>query len=168
MLEAARAMAVTDPAVRFEIRGQGDADLERQVEAAARQGSNLSASIGWQSFEEKTRAFTAAHLVVLPYTSFGSQSGVLHDAYGFGIPVLGTKVGALGASIREDGTGWVSAPGDTGALVEAIREAATAEERWRAAAAATARVREERGVRRIADRLLSIFAELAREAIGPS
>src|SRR5262249_35499355 len=37
--------------------------------------------------------FERSHLVVLPYTFFASQSGVLHQALAFGRPVVATDVG---------------------------------------------------------------------------
>ena len=50
-----------------------------------------------------------------PYTSFASQSAVLQDAYAHRLPVVVTDVGALGETVRGDGTGWVVPPADAGA-----------------------------------------------------
>src|SRR5205085_173798 len=64
--------------------------------------------------------FRQASVVVLPYTSFASQSGVLHDAYAQGRPVIVTDVGALGETVREDGTGVVIPSGDAATLAQSI------------------------------------------------
>jgi glycosyltransferase involved in cell wall biosynthesis len=46
--------------------------------------------------------------VVLPYTSFASQSSVLLQAYSYGKPVVVTNVGGLAEAVFEDQTGEVS------------------------------------------------------------
>lgn len=67
--------------------------------------------------------FGESSLLVLPYTRFTSQSGVLHDAVANGMPVVGTDVGAIGETIRSWGLGAVTPPGNAEALALAIREA---------------------------------------------
>lgn len=58
--------------------------------------------------EEVQYFFSAADVVVLPYTSFASQSGVLLQAYSYGKPVVVTNVGGLAEAVLEDQTGEVS------------------------------------------------------------
>ena len=64
--------------------------------------------------------FDRAHLVVLPYTEFAAQSGVLHQALAHVRPVVATAVGGLGESVRTWGIGEVVAPGDELALADGI------------------------------------------------
>ncbi len=72
--------------------------------------------------DEMVRLFERSSLVVLPYTSFAAQSGVLHDALAHGLPVVVTEVGALGESVRSWGIGQVVPPNDDAALAAAIRQ----------------------------------------------
>ncbi len=58
--------------------------------------------------EEVQYFFSAADVVVLPYTSFASQSSVLLQAYSYGKPVVVTNVGGLAEAVFEDQTGEVS------------------------------------------------------------
>ena len=90
---------------------------------AAEHDPRVQAEIGLVSLERKRELFAQASIVVLPYTSFASQSGVLHDAYGHGRPVVVTDVGALGRSVREDGTGLVAPPGEAAELAVCITQA---------------------------------------------
>jgi glycosyltransferase involved in cell wall biosynthesis len=144
--------------VRWVLAGRGDADLERLVAGLAAERSDVEARIGWSTAEEKSCLYARADLVVLPYTTFASQSGVLHDAYGHGRAVLVTDVGALGPTVRADGTGWVVAPGDPAALAEGLAGAiADGPDRARRASAAAGRA-EEGAPERVAARLVSLYA----------
>ncbi len=64
--------------------------------------------------------FEQSHLVVMPYTTFSSQSGVLHLALGYERPVVVTDIGAMGDSVRELGVGEVVPPGDAAGLARGI------------------------------------------------
>jgi glycosyltransferase involved in cell wall biosynthesis len=72
------------------------------------------------SEDEMTGLFRRSRLVVLPYTSFAAQSGVLHQALAYGRPVVVTDVGALGECVRRWGNGQVVPPGDERSLAMAI------------------------------------------------
>jgi len=100
--------------------------------------------------------FDRAHLVVLPYTEFAAQSGVLHQALAHVRPVVATAVGGLGESVRAWGVGEVVAPGDERALAEGIA-LALRPERYRPAAAAAARVRDELTWSKMAEATLDVY-----------
>ena len=70
--------------------------------------------------EEIVQLFGKSTLVILPYTSFAAQSGVLHDALAHGLPVVASDVGTLGESVRRWGIGEVVPPDDNVTLVRAI------------------------------------------------
>jgi glycosyltransferase involved in cell wall biosynthesis len=84
--------------------------------------------------------FAGAALVVLPYTAFHAQSGVLHLAIACGVPVTVTDVGALGEQVSRDGIGTVAGAPEPLALARAVEQAlepvawAAAAERARALA----------------------------------
>jgi len=75
--------------------------------------------------EEASLLFEQSSLVVLPYSTFAAQSGVLHDALAHRLPVVVTDVGALGQSVRSWGIGQVVPPEDSVALGDAIRHLLT-------------------------------------------
>ena len=64
--------------------------------------------------------FSAADLVILPYTS-GSQSGVIQLAYGFGKPVVATEVGGIPEAVVDGRTGYLVPPADPEAIARAVR-----------------------------------------------
>ena len=122
-----------DAGIRFHVAGRGDPDLEAAVLAAADRMPQLRAEIDWITPERKTRLLREADLMVLPYTAFSSQSGVLHDAFGSHLPAVVTDVGALRASVVDGAAGWVVDPGDPEALAGALRDAFADPTAWQRA-----------------------------------
>lgn len=141
LVESVRLLPGRD--IKFVIAGRGDAGQETLAEEAARSDSRIKAHLGFVSMEDKRELYARASIVVLPYTSFASQSGVLHDAYAQGRPVVVTDVGALGRSVRDDGTGLVVGPDDAHALAGAIEDILEPGA-WSRFAQATTRVRAQR------------------------
>jgi glycosyltransferase involved in cell wall biosynthesis len=128
---------------RFVFAGRGTPELERLVSEAARRNPRVEAEIGYATATRKQQLYAGADLAVLPYTSFASQSAVLQEAYAHAVPAIVSDVGALGETIREDGTGWVVEPGRADALAATLLGAlADADGRARAAAAARVIARE--------------------------
>lgn len=105
--------------------------------------------------------FAESTLVVLPYTRFTSQSGVLHDAVAYGVPVVGSDLGAMGESIRAWGIGEVVTPGDVEGLAAGI-QATTEPTAYAAAVAATERVRNESSWRTAASVTLAAYGRVFR------
>jgi glycosyltransferase involved in cell wall biosynthesis len=69
--------------------------------------------------EETPLYFSAADVAVLPYTQV-TQSGVVQLAFGFGVPVITTRVGGLAEVVSDGGTGLLVPPGDPAALALAV------------------------------------------------
>ena len=138
------------------VAGRGDERLERYVENLAASDPRVRAEIGFASLERKRELFRSAHVAVLPYTSFASQSGVLHDAYGHGRPVVVTDVGALGTTVREEGTGVVIPPNDPGALASAIL-ALLEPDVWDVAAHACRHIATERSPQAVGRQLREVY-----------
>lgn len=71
------------------------------------------------SFAQMAGYFTAARLLVLPYEN-GWNSGVLASAFGFGKPVVATRVGGFDEVVADESTGLLVPPKDPAVLAEAI------------------------------------------------
>ena len=142
VLDQAMAM-LGDRDLHLTIAGRGDDPVEALARDMAMRDSRVTAEIGFASLNRKRELFREASLVVLPYTEFSSQSGVLHDAYGHGRPVVVSDVGALGRTVRDDGTGMVVAPRDAAGLASAIMKILEPG-RWAAAATASRQVASDR------------------------
>lgn len=73
------------------------------------------------SDNEMADFFSRSQLCILPYRT-ATQSGVIANAYSFGVPVLATDVGGLKEYIEPGRTGYLVAPEDSVALAEAVVE----------------------------------------------
>ncbi len=149
--------------VEFLFAGRGAVEVEDEVRLAVGGDDRIRAEIDYVTEARKREMHTNADLVVLPYTSFASQSGVLQDAYAHHLPVVVSDVGALGETVRTDGSGWVVAPGDAGALATTILAAMNDESGRRRAGEAAGRVALDRTPARIGARIRDLFDRVVGE-----
>ena len=154
-----------DAGIRFHIAGRGDADLEALVLAAAERLPQLRAEIEWITPERKTQLMRDADLMVLPYTSFSSQSGVLHDAFGSHLPAVVTDVGALRASVIDGGAGWSVSPGSVDELAASIRGAFADPQRWQRASDAARQIAIDQAPERIGAALRAVYRDAIANAV---
>ncbi len=159
LCEAIRLLAPLEH-LRFHFAGRGDASLEHVVRDLARSDPRVAADIGYAPSSLKDTLFRRASLVVLPYTTFSSQSAVLGDAYAAGTPVIVADVGALGGSVREDRTGWVLSSTRPRDIAEAIREALSDGEAWKQRAERCSAVAAERSPPVVARSYRALYASL--------
>jgi len=125
--------------IRVVIAGTGDAELEASARSCAATHPHVEAEIGLISAARKRELFREASAVVLPYTSFAAQSGVLADAYAAQVPLIVSDVGAIGPTVSDEATGLVVPPNDAPALIAAIAEfVASPASRWEHALALAA------------------------------
>lgn len=74
------------------------------------------------SDDEVGAVFSGADMLVLPYHR-ASQSGALHVAMHFGLPVVATAVGSMVEAVEDYAGAVLTEPGDPRALLTAIRRA---------------------------------------------
>jgi glycosyltransferase involved in cell wall biosynthesis len=146
---------------RLVIAGKGFAEVEQAVRASALRDKRIIAEIGYATAERKAALYARCSVNVLPYTSFESQSGVLQDAYANSVPLIVSDVGALGSTVRSEGTGWVVPPSDANALAEAILESLRDETAAKQAGANMAKVAEQRTPALVGASLRRLYEEVA-------
>ena len=85
-----------------------------------------------------TDVFSEADVLVLPYRN-GTGSIVRELGFRYGLPVIATDVGAIGAGIDNDHTGLIIAPNSADDLADALHHASDPETRKRWASGVSAR-----------------------------
>jgi len=65
------------------------------------------------------RYFAASDLVVIPYVT-ATQSGIVQLAFGFGKPVVVSRVGGLPEVVEEGVTGYLVPPQDCASISNAV------------------------------------------------
>lgn len=83
---------------------------------------NIKTFVEFIPDEEVDIYFSASDMVVLPYKSFESQSGVLLRAYAHKKPVVVSNVGAMGDIVSSDRVGELAEPGNVKSLALAIEK----------------------------------------------
>lgn len=96
----------------------GDAGLAAQMEQL-RSSPHVTIVDEYVRNEDLGRYFGAADVVVLPYRS-ATQSGVIQLAFGFGKPVITTRVGGLAETVSDGIDGLIVPPADPPALADAV------------------------------------------------
>jgi len=160
LVEAARLLAPRFPELRVAIVGRAE-EAALAVRAAIAEGdiARHVALVGQR--RDVAALLAAADLFVLPSLWEGLPLALL-EAMAAGAPVVATAVGGVPRVVEDGVTGRLVAPGDATALGEALGEAlADPEGARRMALAGQARVRAAYGAHAWADRLQSIYSELA-------
>lgn len=94
------------------------APLERDI-AQAGLSEHVRLVPGYASFAQMRGYFERAHVIVLPYEN-GWNSGVLACAFGFGKPVVATRVGGFDEVVEDGQTGLLVPARDPAALAQAV------------------------------------------------
>jgi glycosyltransferase involved in cell wall biosynthesis len=120
------ALARVDPGmnVRLVVAGRswgGDEALRAQAERLG-VGGRVVFRDGFVPEDEAALLFGAADASLLPYRS-ASQSGVVQLSFGYGRPVIATRVGGIPAAVRDGVDGILCEP-DPGSLAVAIERMA--------------------------------------------
>jgi len=151
----------TELQFRLVIAGRGFAEVEQLVRDSASRDKRIVAEIGYATAERKAALYARCSVNVLPYTSFESQSAVLQDAYANSVPLIVSDVGALGSTVRSEGTGWVVPPSDANALAGAIIESLRDEPAAKQAGANMAKVAAQRTPALVGASLRRLYEEVA-------
>jgi glycosyltransferase involved in cell wall biosynthesis len=160
LLDAVRLLP-TELQFRLVIAGRGFAEVEQLVRDSASRDKRIVAEIGYATAERKAALYARCSVNVLPYTSFESQSAVLQDAYANSVPLIVSDVGALGSTVRSEGTGWVVPPSDANALAEAIIESLRDETASKQAGENMAKVAAQRTPALVGASLRRLYEEVA-------
>ncbi len=130
MLRAMPAILRGEPDLRLVVAGHfyEDVSLYRRLVDQLGLGGNVDLYPGYVSVERSALFFAAADAVVLPYRS-ATQSGVVQLAYGHGLPVIVTPVGALPEMVRPGKTGWVAGDSSPEGFADAVGEFLDAREK---------------------------------------
>ena len=131
MLRAMPAILLREPSLRLVVAGHfyEDVSFYRQLVDQLGLGGNVDLYPEYVPLERTALYFAAADAVVLPYRS-ATQSGVVQLAYGYGLPVIVTPVGALPEMVRSGQTGWVAGDASPEGLADAVGEFLDSRERF--------------------------------------
>lgn len=133
---------------------------EKITKEASKQ-KNITMDIGWIDEKKKQKYMENADIMVLPYTSAPYQSGVLHDAFSHGIPVVVTRTGAISEIVEEFGCGEVVETRNPKKLAEAITKV---ESNYKSYQKSIEKYRKEASWERSAERHIELYRKILATA----
>ena len=161
LIRAEPAVTARFPGVRFIIGGKGE-DFDRYTQLMVHP-ERFEVHNAWISDEERSRMFSEASVVVLPYVE-ASQSGVIPIAYTYGKPVIATNIGGLPEMVEHGRTGLLVEPRDVDALANSIVELlSNAHLRRQLGMAGKAKLDRECSPSVVANQTLEVYAQAIRD-----
>lgn len=112
LIEACRALPPTG--WRLLVAGRAVDGLDRYVAAAA------GLPIEFVGFTERDAFLDRIDCLVVPPVWPEAFGRTVAEAYGRGVPVIGTRIGGIAEQIGPDAEGWLVPPGDAGTLAGAM------------------------------------------------
>ncbi|MEP7361860.1 MAG: glycosyltransferase family 4 protein [Acidobacteriota bacterium] len=119
LLDAFCQLSAAHPALELMLAGQGPLEDALAPVAALRGAGGRVRMVGFQP--DMAGAWSAMDIAVVPSTEPDSFPRSAVEAMAYSLPVVGSDTGGIGESIASGETGSLVAPGDAGALAEALR-----------------------------------------------
>lgn len=121
LLRAMPEIALRLPQIKLLVVGDFGEDREEYLDEieSLHVAENIMMREGYCPDAEVEKYFSSSDLVVLPYEE-ATQSGIAQIAFGFGRPVVATRVGGLPEVVTDGKTGYVVPPMDPVALSDAV------------------------------------------------
>ncbi len=151
------------PSFNLTVAGKAiNTDYENLIKAAAAENNsgNVRLDIRWVPEDEKWKYFERADIMAFPYVWAPYQSGTLHNAFAFGIPVVVTDIGPLAEIVKEFRCGEVVKQRSPKAIAAGIRKVHS---NYGFYQRGVEKYREEAKLEKIAKKHAEIYAETLQE-----
>ncbi|MGB6382032.1 MAG: glycosyltransferase family 4 protein, partial [Syntrophobacteria bacterium] len=110
--------AISRNDVRLHIAGDGD--YSGPLHDELKNISNVTFH-GHVSGEAKESLLAGSDVCVLPSICYETAGLVILEAYSYGLPVIGSRIGAIPEMVAENKTGFLFEPGDQSGLVSVLQ-----------------------------------------------
>jgi len=110
--------------VKIIVAGKPNMDLKEIMSLKDKYSkyNDILLDLEWIPDRKRHEYFNDADVVVLPYTKTGFQSGVLYDAFSYGIPCVVSKGGRMGVVVEEHQLGATVNPMNPKDIASGINE----------------------------------------------
>jgi glycosyltransferase involved in cell wall biosynthesis len=160
-----RAMAMLPASLDFELVIAGRGPLEAEMREAAAKDARLR-FIGYVTGDEKATLLADSHYLLIPSLWYENAPVAVIEAAGYGLAVIGSRIGGLPELIRNGRTGVLFEPGDADGLAAAMRGLLTGEIRLPDLAADTNAFAQAHTVERMVDAYVDHYQDLLAARTG--
>jgi glycosyltransferase involved in cell wall biosynthesis len=154
-----QALARLPEALDFELVIAGRGPLEAEMRDAAARDRRVQ-FIGYVSGDAKHALLASAHCLLIPSLWYENAPVAVIEAAGYGLAVIGSRIGGLPELVRQGRTGVLFEPGDAACLASAIQGFVSEDLKLPDLAGASKALAAEHTVERMADAYLDHYASL--------
>jgi glycosyltransferase involved in cell wall biosynthesis len=115
--------ATRESGLGIALRVAGSGPLQAKVEAA--QSAGRLEYVGWQDPDGVRRLMLQARVLLIPSLCFEGLPMVVPEAFGAGLPIIASRIGALATLVEDGANGLLVEPGNPAALASAVRRIAS-------------------------------------------
>jgi glycosyltransferase involved in cell wall biosynthesis len=115
--------ATRESGLGIALRVAGSGPLQAKVEAA--QSAGRLEYVGWQDPDGVRRLMLQARVLLIPSLCFEGLPMVVPEAFGTGLPIIASRIGALATLVEDGANGLLVEPGNPAALASAVRRIAS-------------------------------------------
>ena len=115
--------ATQESGLGIALRVAGSGPLQAKVEAA--QSAGRLEYVGWQDPDGVRRLMLQARVLLIPSLCFEGLPMVVPEAFGAGLPIIASRIGALATLVEDGANGLLVEPGNPAALASAVRRIAS-------------------------------------------
>ena len=160
-----RAMTMLPASLDFELVIAGRGPLEAEMREAAAKDARLR-FVGYVTGDDKATLLAGSQYLLIPSLWYENAPVAVIEAAGYGLAVIGSRIGGLPELIRNGRTGVLFEPGDAGGLAAAMRELLTGEIRLPNLAGDTNALAQAHTVERMADAYVDHYQDLLAARTG--
>lgn len=137
-------------------------DYENLIKTAVAENKlgNVRLDIRWVPEEEKKKLLEEAGIMVFPYVWAPYQSGTMHNAFSYGMPVVVTNAGIISEVVKEFGCGEVVEQRSPKALAKGIKKVHGNYSHYQKG---VLKYREEASCQKVAQRHAEIYSKALQE-----
>jgi glycosyltransferase involved in cell wall biosynthesis len=115
--------ATRESGLGIALKVAGSGPLQAKVEAA--QSAGRLEYVGWQDPDGVRRLMLQARVLLIPSLCFEGLPMVVPEAFGAGLPIIASRIGALATLVEDGANGLLVEPGNPAALASAVRRIAS-------------------------------------------
>jgi glycosyltransferase involved in cell wall biosynthesis len=121
-IDALLAAAMQGEGLGMPLKMAGDGPLREKVQAQCAAGK--IEYVGLKDAEGVRKLMREARVLLIPSLWYEGLPMVVPEAFGAGLPIVASRIGALATLVEDGGNGLLAEPGDSASIAQAVRRVA--------------------------------------------
>ncbi len=138
-------------------------NILRPLDPSALRAKTAGLPVDWLGVVPAAEFFSQIDILVVPSIWAEPCPLVVIEAFAFGVPVVGSRIGGIAELIEQGVTGWHCEPGNVAALRTILAERIREGRKALPAATAFARIKSETTLQRVAEHYEDVYRGIGAE-----